>query len=40
MINGLARFLGEDTVLDGQIDGQIRAILFQLLLDRDRGTAR
>lgn len=26
--------------IDGQIDGQIRAILFQLLLDRDRGTAR
>lgn len=26
--------------IDGQIDGQLRAILFQLLLDRDRGTAR
>ena len=26
--------------IDGQIDGQIRAILFQLLLDRDRGNAR
>ena len=26
--------------IDGQIDGQIRAILFQLLLDRDRGAAR
>lgn len=26
--------------IDGEIDGQIRAILFQLLLDRDRGTAR
>ncbi len=26
--------------INGQIDGQIRAILFQLLLDRDRGTAR
>lgn len=26
--------------IDGQIDGQIRAILFQLLLDRDRGRAR
>jgi len=25
---------------DGEIDGQIRAILFQLLLDRDRGTTR
>ncbi|MFN2098680.1 N-acetylmuramoyl-L-alanine amidase [Altererythrobacter sp. MF3-039] len=26
--------------IDGQVDGQIRAILFQLLLDRDRGDAR
>lgn len=26
--------------IDGVIDGQIRAILFQLLLDRDRGSAR
>lgn len=26
--------------IDGQIDGQLRAILFQLLLDRDRGTSR
>ncbi len=26
--------------IDGQIDGQIRAILFQLLLDRDRGVTR
>lgn len=26
--------------IDGQIDGQLRAILFQLLLDRDRGTTR
>ena len=26
--------------IDGQIDGEIRAILFQLLLDRDRGLAR
>ena len=26
--------------IDGQIDGQVRAILFQLLLDRDRGNAR
>ncbi len=26
--------------IDGEIDGQLRAILFQLLLDRDRGTAR
>ncbi len=26
--------------IDGQIDGQIRAILFQLLLDRDRGASR
>lgn len=26
--------------IDGQIDGQIRAILFQLLLNRDRGKAR
>lgn len=26
--------------IDGQIDGQVRAILFQLLLDRDRGRAR
>ena len=26
--------------IDGEIDGQIRAILFQLLLDRDRGLAR
>ena len=24
----------------GEIDGQIRAILFQLLLDRDQGRAR
>ncbi|MBA4165611.1 MAG: N-acetylmuramoyl-L-alanine amidase, partial [Erythrobacter sp.] len=24
----------------GEIDGQVRAILFQLLLDRDRGIAR
>ena len=26
--------------IDGVIDGEIRAILFQLLLDRDRGAAR
>nr|WP_137676388.1 N-acetylmuramoyl-L-alanine amidase [Parerythrobacter lutipelagi] len=26
--------------INGEIDGQIRAILFQLLLDRDRGAAR
>ena len=26
--------------IDGQVDGQLRAILFQLLLDRDRGLAR
>lgn len=26
--------------VDGQIDGEVRAILFQLLLDRDRGAAR
>jgi N-acetylmuramoyl-L-alanine amidase len=26
--------------IDGEIDGQIRAILFQLLLDRDRGLTR
>lgn len=26
--------------IDGKIDGQIRAILFQLLLDRDRGRTR
>jgi len=26
--------------IDGQIDGELRAILFQLLLDRDRGLAR
>ncbi|MFZ1742602.1 MAG: N-acetylmuramoyl-L-alanine amidase [Pontixanthobacter sp.] len=26
--------------IDGEIDGEIRAILFQLLLDRDRGAAR
>ena len=26
--------------MDGEIDGQIRAILFQLLLDRDQGRAR
>ncbi|GAA4643124.1 N-acetylmuramoyl-L-alanine amidase [Pontixanthobacter gangjinensis] len=26
--------------INGEIDGEIRAILFQLLLDRDRGTAR
>jgi N-acetylmuramoyl-L-alanine amidase len=26
--------------IDGQVDGQVRAILFQLLLDRDRGLAR
>lgn len=26
--------------IDGQIDGQLRAILFQLLLDRDRGNTR
>ena len=27
-------------LIDGEIDGEIRAILFQLLLDRDRGLAR
>ncbi|MGB7408807.1 MAG: N-acetylmuramoyl-L-alanine amidase [Pontixanthobacter sp.] len=26
--------------IDGEVDGEIRAILFQLLLDRDRGAAR
>lgn len=26
--------------IDGEIDGQVRAILFQLLLDRDRGRTR
>ncbi|HTK71794.1 MAG TPA: N-acetylmuramoyl-L-alanine amidase [Croceibacterium sp.] len=26
--------------IDGEIDGQIRAVLFQLLLDRDQGRAR
>lgn len=26
--------------IDGEIDGQVRAILFQLLLDRDRGVSR
>ncbi len=26
--------------IDGEIDGQVRAILFQLLLDRDQGRAR
>ena len=26
--------------INGQIDGEVRAILFQLLLDRDRGLAR
>lgn len=26
--------------IDGQIDGEVRAIVFQLLLDRDRGLAR
>nr|WP_126175536.1 N-acetylmuramoyl-L-alanine amidase [Tsuneonella rigui] len=26
--------------IDGQVDGQVRAILFQLLLDRDQGRAR
>ncbi len=26
--------------IDGQIDGEVRAILFQLLLDRDRGVTR
>ena len=26
--------------IDGEIDGEVRAILFQLLLDRDRGRAR
>ncbi len=26
--------------IDGEIDGEVRAILFQLLLDRDRGAAR
>lgn len=27
-------------LIDGEIDGEIRAILFQLLLDRDRGLTR
>ncbi|MCB2088441.1 MAG: N-acetylmuramoyl-L-alanine amidase [Sphingomonadaceae bacterium] len=27
-------------LIDGEVDGEIRAILFQLLLDRDRGTTR
>lgn len=27
-------------VIDGEIDGEVRAILFQLLLDRDRGLTR
>lgn len=27
-------------MIDGQVDGQVRAILFQLLLDRDRGMTR
>jgi len=27
-------------LIDGQIDGEVRAILFQLLLDRDRGHTR
>jgi len=26
--------------IDGEVDGEVRAILFQLLLDRDRGRAR
>ena len=26
--------------IDGEIDGEVRAILFQLLLDRDRGQSR
>ena len=26
--------------IDGEIDGQVRAILFQLLLDRDQGRTR
>ena len=26
--------------IDGEVDGEVRAILFQLLLDRDRGNAR
>ena len=26
--------------IDSEIDGEVRAILFQLLLDRDRGMAR
>jgi N-acetylmuramoyl-L-alanine amidase len=26
--------------IDGEIDGQVRAILFQLLVDRDRGVSR
>ena len=26
--------------IDGMIDGEVRAILFQLLLDRDRGHTR
>ncbi len=26
--------------IDGEVDGQVRAILFQLLLDRDRGVTR
>ena len=26
--------------IDGEIDGQLRAVLFQLLLDRDRGLTR
>ncbi len=26
--------------INGEVDGQVRAILFQLLLDRDRGTTR
>lgn len=26
--------------IDGEVDGQVRAILFQLLLDRDRGITR
>ena len=26
--------------IDGEIDGEVRAILFQLLLDRDRGMTR
>jgi N-acetylmuramoyl-L-alanine amidase len=26
--------------IDGEIDGQIRAILFRLLLDRDQGRTR